>query len=141
MWTNFPERLRFARQEAKLSTTEVAAVVGVSASTVRRWEKGEGHPSGEARKLLAELVGWEYHALFPPEEVLRQLSERDRYVLRHSHRAQGGGNRLRIPVRFPPDQTAIDHLVDAWLIVPNGAPEIYRLTEHGDEVRALARGA
>jgi len=139
MWTNLPDRLRFARQQAKLSTAEVGEALGVSASTVARWERGQGAPHGADRAQLADIVRWNYHALFPPAEVLGQLDERDQEMFSRAKPPPGGGKRLRIPARFRADRETIKHLIDAWLIVPNGAEDIYRLTGPGEEVRRLAR--
>lgn len=46
------ERIRALREHLKLSQTVLASVLNTSASTVRKWEIGEKHPSGPSLKLL-----------------------------------------------------------------------------------------
>ena len=52
---------RSIRLEARLSLSEVADQIGVSTSTVFRWEQGQRKPKGQPAlrygALLAELVG------------------------------------------------------------------------------------
>ena len=43
------------RERVKLSQTVLASVLNTSASTVRKWEIGEKHPSGPSLKLLSLL--------------------------------------------------------------------------------------
>ena len=46
------ERIRSLRENLKLSQTVLASVLNTSASTVRKWELGDKHPSGPSLKLL-----------------------------------------------------------------------------------------
>lgn len=46
------ERIRALREQLKLSQAVLASVLNTSASTVRKWEIGEKHPSGPSLKLL-----------------------------------------------------------------------------------------
>lgn len=46
------ECIRALREHLKLSQTVLASVLNTSASTVRKWEIGEKHPSGPSLKLL-----------------------------------------------------------------------------------------
>jgi putative transcriptional regulator len=48
-------RIRALREHLKLSQTVLASVLNTSASTVRKWEIGEKHPSGPSLKLLSLL--------------------------------------------------------------------------------------
>ena len=52
---------RSIRLGARLSLSEVANQIGVSTSTVFRWEQGQRHPRGQAALryglLLAKLMG------------------------------------------------------------------------------------
>ncbi len=45
-------QIRALREQHKLSQTVMASVLNTSASTVRKWEMGEKHPSGPSLKLL-----------------------------------------------------------------------------------------
>lgn len=45
------------REAARLSRHEVAAHLGTSATTVRRWEKGERKPTGPLGAAYADLLG------------------------------------------------------------------------------------
>ncbi|MEX2554396.1 MAG: helix-turn-helix transcriptional regulator [Actinomycetota bacterium] len=44
------------RAEAELSLNQIAAVVGVTHVTVRRWELGDKRPSGKAAVRYADLL-------------------------------------------------------------------------------------
>ena len=46
------EEIRALRERVKLSQAVLASVLITSASTVRKWEIGEKHPSGPSLKLL-----------------------------------------------------------------------------------------
>jgi putative transcriptional regulator len=45
-------QIRVLRERNNLSQTVMASVPNTSASTVRKWEIGEKHPSGPSLKLL-----------------------------------------------------------------------------------------
>ena len=45
-------QIRALRERVNLSQTVLASVLNTSASTVRKWEIGEKHPSGPSLKLL-----------------------------------------------------------------------------------------
>jgi putative transcriptional regulator len=49
------EKVRSLRDRLHLSQAALADVLGASASTVRKWEAGEKHPSGPSRRLLGIL--------------------------------------------------------------------------------------
>lgn len=51
------DRVESARNEKGLSPTSVAASVGVTAETIRRWERGEGSPDAEKLAVLATTLG------------------------------------------------------------------------------------
>lgn len=46
------DKIRALRKRYKLSQAVLALVLNTSASTVRKWEIGEKHPSGPSLKLL-----------------------------------------------------------------------------------------
>lgn len=46
------EKIRALRDRLHLSQAALADVLGASASTVRKWEAGDKHPSGPSRRLL-----------------------------------------------------------------------------------------
>jgi putative transcriptional regulator len=46
------EKVRALRDRLRLSQAALADVLGASASTVRKWEAGDKHPSGPSRRLL-----------------------------------------------------------------------------------------
>jgi putative transcriptional regulator len=46
------EQIKALRARVKLSQAVLASVLNTSASTVRKWEIGEKHPSGPSLKLL-----------------------------------------------------------------------------------------
>ncbi len=41
------------RHDLNLTQADFATLLGVSVATVRKWERGTGHPSGAAKTLLA----------------------------------------------------------------------------------------
>jgi|SRR6185437_9821820 len=57
---------RFLREQAGVSLSELAAVVGVSAQTVLRWERGESVPAGHAAAYADAL---DAIAAPPPTEM------------------------------------------------------------------------
>ncbi|MEY4713186.1 MAG: hypothetical protein RIS88_2636 [Pseudomonadota bacterium] len=46
------EQIKALRERVKLSQAVLASLLNTSASTVRKWEIGEKHPSGPSLKLL-----------------------------------------------------------------------------------------
>ncbi|QES49745.1 DNA-directed RNA polymerase sigma-70 factor [Streptomyces venezuelae] len=70
-----PKERRRLRESRELTHDEVAAAVGVTASTVRSWESGRTEPRGRTReayaKLLAELAK-------PPADPAQQPAEEHR---------------------------------------------------------------
>jgi transcriptional regulator with XRE-family HTH domain len=61
------DRLRMARNLARLTVRDVAGRFGVSLNTVHHWEHG-GLPSDELRPLIAELYGVDERILFQEYE-------------------------------------------------------------------------
>jgi transcriptional regulator with XRE-family HTH domain len=57
------ERIRAAREAAGLTRTDLAALVGVSESTVHRWESGERAPGGQKLLTLAAALKLDPKAL------------------------------------------------------------------------------
>lgn len=54
---SFSDRVKIARREAGLSTTQVAKAIGVSRETINKWEQGTAIPSQARREKLAEVLG------------------------------------------------------------------------------------
>lgn len=52
---NFAEKVKMVRKELKLSQEKLAARLGVSFSTVNRWEKGHSFPSYIAQRQFEQL--------------------------------------------------------------------------------------
>lgn len=50
-------RIRKAREIQGLNRTQVAAHIGVTERTVRRWEEGDSSPHDRQKMLLSELFG------------------------------------------------------------------------------------
>lgn len=91
----FPERLKRLRTERKLGFDELADMVGVHSTQLRRYEKGEAQPTLEVLRNLCvalnvsgdELLFDEDERSLPDDfvvqlESLKQLSEEDRKSLR-----------------------------------------------------------
>lgn len=66
--------IRELRTKARLSQTQLAAVIGTSAMTISRWERGESVPvlSGQVLERLDTLVG-ELASITAPENNARFL--------------------------------------------------------------------
>ena len=47
-----PDSVAVVRAKLKLSQSEFARMLGISAATLQNWEQGRGQPSGAARVLL-----------------------------------------------------------------------------------------
>jgi transcriptional regulator with XRE-family HTH domain len=58
-------RVRAVRRGKDLHQKELAAMVGVSAPTVARWESGQDFPKGEKLPAIAAALGQPLHVLFP----------------------------------------------------------------------------
>ncbi len=54
--TDIAERIRETRQNMKLTQEEFAAKLGVTFSTVNRWENGKSKPSRMALKILQPML-------------------------------------------------------------------------------------
>lgn len=50
-----PERIRMLRQRLQLTQEDFAHLIGVTFSTVNRWENGKSSPNRIALRLLAGL--------------------------------------------------------------------------------------
>ncbi|NQU65420.1 MAG: helix-turn-helix domain-containing protein [SAR324 cluster bacterium] len=57
------------RQRYKLSQNKFAALLGVSVSTLRKWEQGQRNPTGPARKLLKIALSHPMALLEEPDRV------------------------------------------------------------------------
>lgn len=55
--TTYSMELRFARREHLFSQKELAKRVGVSPSTVCKYEKGDKHPSIKIAKKIEKILG------------------------------------------------------------------------------------
>lgn len=60
-------RLRHAWDERNPNPTQVAAALGVTTETLRRWRLGRNVPDAIEIGLLARLLGTTRDALLPPE--------------------------------------------------------------------------
>lgn len=54
--TDIANRIREVRQNMKLTQEEFAAKLGVTFSTVNRWENGKSKPSRMALKILQPML-------------------------------------------------------------------------------------
>lgn len=48
-------RLKYIRQQVKLSQPKFAKLIGVEVSTLRNWEQGRREPTGPARVLIRAI--------------------------------------------------------------------------------------
>jgi putative transcriptional regulator len=67
-YTITPADIQSARKRLGLSQPQFAAVFGVSASTLRKWEQGQHVPCGAAKSLLKVIA-------LEPDVVLRALAD------------------------------------------------------------------
>lgn len=58
------ENMKLLRIKQHLKQTEVARLVGVSASTYRRWEAGKNEPTYSQIRKLAQAFGLEHSKFF-----------------------------------------------------------------------------
>lgn len=56
-WENIAEQLKTLRQQYEWSQEDLARMLGVSFSTVNRWENGKSKPSRLAQKEISALIG------------------------------------------------------------------------------------
>ncbi len=63
-----PNAVRRTRERIGLSQDRFAAAIGVSASTLRKWEQGQRQPTGAAKTLLKVIER-------EPKAVIRALQE------------------------------------------------------------------
>jgi transcriptional regulator with XRE-family HTH domain len=79
----FGENLVLLRSQAGItSQAALAELVGVSESTVQRWESGHGLPDAWELVTLSELLGASIAEILYPEP----LSDRERLLLRRAWR-------------------------------------------------------
>ena len=94
--------IRRVRKEAGFTQIELAAKMGISIATLRRWEAGETTPTGSRMIELAELLG------VTPEEIVGEESQpqksgRAMVYLPADERSKGmlvfeaGGTRIELP--------------------------------------------
>ena len=76
------ERLKEARKRKGLSQEQLADLVGVTRSTVAKWEIGERSPKGDHLIKLSEILGVSPTYFFEPEEKkeLEYLGELDGFI-------------------------------------------------------------
>ena len=56
-WENIADQLKTLRQQYEWSQEDLARMLGVSFSTVNRWENGKSKPSRLAQKEISALIG------------------------------------------------------------------------------------
>ncbi|MBQ4431073.1 MAG: helix-turn-helix domain-containing protein [Synergistaceae bacterium] len=92
--------IRRVRKNAGFTQIELAAKMGISIATLRRWEAGETTPTGSRMMELAELLG------VSPEEIVgedEQSKRAGRAYLPADERSGGmlvfeaGGTRIELP--------------------------------------------
>ncbi|MEL6339156.1 MAG: helix-turn-helix transcriptional regulator [Myxococcota bacterium] len=87
----FPQRLRELRQQTGFLQVELAKKVGMHQNQIGRYERGSSHPSGDAIKKLADVLGVSADYLlegstedaaradFEDRELLRMFKEVERF--------------------------------------------------------------
>jgi len=65
--TSIGERIRESREAKRLPRTALAALVGVSAATVKRWETGQSYPDVLELHAIASATGSPVYLLGSPE--------------------------------------------------------------------------
>lgn len=60
----FSERVRKLRKKQKMSQEKFAEKVGVSTTTVQRWERAEDAPEFDRLETIAQALGVEVRDLF-----------------------------------------------------------------------------
>jgi len=84
----FGGNLAFLRVQAKISSQpKLAELVGVSTSTVQRWESGGSLPDAWELRRLCEVLSVDLEALVDPEP----LTDRERLLVRRAGRATRQG--------------------------------------------------
>ena len=90
---NVGEKIKLRRKELKISADDLADYVGVSRSTIFRYEKGDIEKVGpEVLKKIAdklrispaELMGWSDETSVEPEYTTSEPYERWQKTLKHS---------------------------------------------------------
>lgn len=69
---SFSEDIKFVRQKSLLSQEAFAQILGVSFTTVNRWETGKSKPSYKAMKLIDDYC--KSHNI--PFDISRELTEK-----------------------------------------------------------------
>ena len=64
----FPERLAAIRKEKKLGFSELAQIIGIHSTQLRRYEKDESQPTGEVSRKLAVALNVPGDMLFFDED-------------------------------------------------------------------------
>ena len=91
----FPKRLAEIRRERKLSFPELAQMIDIHPTQLRRYEKGESQPTLEVLKKLAvalnvpgDMLLFDEHERKPPEnfifqfEAIKQFGPEDKKIIR-----------------------------------------------------------
>lgn len=71
------DELRKARKDAGLDQDDLAALIGVTAKTISRWENGHSEPSISEWRAIAQVTGagWLLAPIMPHMEALTALSK------------------------------------------------------------------
>ncbi|HEY2304191.1 MAG TPA: helix-turn-helix domain-containing protein [Acidimicrobiales bacterium] len=109
------DRLMAARYQADLSTSEVAAEVGVSVNAVSQWEQG-AVPRPEFRARLARLYRTDETSLWPELDAARaQLPAPRQYAKPSGNRLAAGRTEAGLTLQAVADRLGVSNsVVAAW---------------------------
>lgn len=66
---NFPERLKFLRNRAKLSQRELAAQTGINSSSIAMYEQGKREPGIETLELICDYFNVDMNYLIGKSDI------------------------------------------------------------------------
>lgn len=77
-----PERLRYFREQKKMSRKQVCAALNITPSAISYWESGTRRPDADTLLKLCELYGIRtIGQLFGENESLDKLTESEKFLL------------------------------------------------------------
>lgn len=120
------ERLKFARQKAKLTQEELANAISTHKNTIGRWERGLGEPDAKAITSICEVLGLSPYWLLSGEGPMLSKDREIKFVAGTGTKAgdlRKGGYKFSEVSGGPAFDTSAANLQAKWREIASALPE------------------